>query len=57
MSYDHVMSTRKLLRAARALDRANRARENPGRYVKNRAKAKALGVVGFWRLMSKFWRT
>lgn len=50
------MSTRKLLRAAYRLDRANRARKYPTRFVKNRAKAEALGALGFWRLMSKFWR-
>lgn len=50
------MSTRKLLRAAYRIDRANRAAKNPGRYVKNRAKAKALKSVGFFRLMNKFWR-
>lgn len=51
-----MVSTRKLLRAAYTLDRANRARKNPARFVRNRAKSKALGAVGFWRLMSKFWR-
>jgi hypothetical protein len=50
------MNTRGFLRAARALDKANRATKNPARYARNRAKSEALGAVGFWRLMSKFWR-
>lgn len=51
------MNTRAIYRAARTLDRANRAARNPGRYVKNRAKSKALGAVGFWGAMSRFWRS
>jgi len=50
------VNTRKLYRAAYALDRANRAMKNPGRYARNRVKSKALGAVGFWSLMRKFWR-
>ena len=50
------MNTRRLVRAAMAVDRANRAAKNPGRFLKNRAKSKALGAVGFWGAMSKFWR-
>ena len=50
------MNTRKLYRAAYRIDQANRAAKNPGRFVRNRAKSKALGAVGFWGAMSKFWR-
>ena len=50
------MNTSKLLRAAYRLDRVNRAARNPGRYVKNRAKSKAMSSVGFWRLLAKWWR-
>ncbi len=49
-------STAKLLRAAKTVNRVNQARKNPARFVRNRAKSKALGAVGFWRLMARFWR-
>jgi hypothetical protein len=48
--------TSKLLRAARRANRIERATRNPARYATQRAKSKALGAVGFWRLMSKVWR-
>jgi hypothetical protein len=48
--------TSKLYRAARRANRAERMVRNPTRYVKNRAKSKALGAVGFWRAMNRFWR-
>ncbi|HZQ57443.1 MAG TPA: hypothetical protein VFA84_05395 [Acidimicrobiales bacterium] len=51
-----MSATRRLYRAAYALDRANRAARNPGRYLRNRAKSKALGAVGFWRAMNRVWR-
>jgi hypothetical protein len=50
------VNTRKLYRAAYQLDRARRATKNPAHFVKNRVKAKALGSVGFFGLMSRFWR-
>ena len=50
------MNTRTLYRAAYRLDQANRALRRPGRFVKNRAKSKALGAVGFWGLMARWWR-
>jgi hypothetical protein len=51
-----VSATRKLLRAAYRLDQANRAVRHPARFAKNRAKAKALGAVGFWKLWRAWWR-
>ena len=48
--------TGKLYRAARTANRMERATTNPSRYTRQRAKSKALGAVGFWRLMNKMWR-
>jgi hypothetical protein len=50
------MLTSKLYRAARTASRVERATRNPGRYATQRAKSKALGAVGFWRLWSRWWR-
>lgn len=51
-----MTTTRKLYRMAYRLDQANRAARNPARFAKNRVKSKALGGLGFYRAMSKFWR-
>jgi hypothetical protein len=50
------MTTRSLYRFAYNLDRLNRARKNPARFARNRAKSKALSALGFWSLMRRFWR-
>jgi hypothetical protein len=50
------MITSRLLRAARTANRVERATTNPARYARQRAKSKALGAVGFWRLWGKWWR-
>lgn len=48
--------TSKILGAAWTANRTERAIRNPGRYVKNRAKSKALSAVGGWKLWRAFWR-
>ena len=50
------MSLWKYANAARQAARLESATRNPGRYVRNRAKSKALGSVGFWRAWRKLWR-
>lgn len=43
-------------RAARRGRRAEQAARSPGRYVKNRAVSKGLGVLGLWRLLRSLYR-
>lgn len=46
----------KLSRTAYRAHRLERAASNPGRYARNRAISKGLGVLGFWRLFGRLWR-
>jgi hypothetical protein len=46
----------KIARLSYQAYRYERAARDPGRYVRNRVKAKALGAVGFWRLWRVFWK-
>lgn len=50
------MNTRSILRAAYRVDQARRATNHPARFAKNRVKSRALRQVGFYRMMSRFWR-
>lgn len=38
------------------VNRYQRAATRPGRYVKNRAKTKALGALGLWRFLRGVYR-
>ena len=49
------MTLAKLARVAYRASRYERAVTNPGRYARNRVKAKALGKVGFWRAWRRLW--
>lgn len=51
-----VTALGKLSRQAYKAHRLERAVNDPGRYAKNRAVSKGLGVLGFWRLMRRVWR-
>lgn len=51
------MNTAKAYRTMRRIHRANRAVQDPAQFAKNRAKSKALGALGFWRLMAWLWRS
>lgn len=46
----------KLARTSYRARRLERATTNPGRYARNRAISKGLGLVGFWRMMNRLWR-
>lgn len=46
----------KLSRTSYRAHRYERATRNPGRYVRNRAISKGLGMLGFWRMMRRVWR-
>jgi hypothetical protein len=50
-----MSATSRILRAAWTANRVERAITNPTRYARNRAKSKALGALGFWGLMRRFW--
>ena len=50
------MKTYKAVSLARKVHRVNRAIAAPHLATKSLVKRKALGAVGFWRLMNKFWR-
>jgi len=52
-----MSATSKLLRYAFTANRVERAITNPGRYAKNRAKSKAMSVVGMWSLWRRWWRS
>lgn len=51
-----MSATSRILRAAFTANRVERAVTNPTRYAKNRAKSKAFGAVGGWRLLNRWWR-
>jgi hypothetical protein len=48
--------TSRLLRAAFTANRLERAARNPARYVKNRAKSRAMSKAGIWRAWWRWWR-
>lgn len=50
------MTLSRLARLTYKAARTERAVKDPGRYVKNRAVAKGLGAVGFFKLMRRVWR-
>jgi hypothetical protein len=43
----------KIARTTRTIASASSAAKDPGRAAKRRARSKALGAVGFWRIVSK----
>lgn len=50
------MSLWKVARATRRAASASSAAKDPGAYAKRRARSRALGEAGFWKLVSRISR-
>jgi hypothetical protein len=46
----------KLARVTRQAAQLSSATRHPSRYAKNRAVAKGLGALGFWKAFGRLWR-
>jgi hypothetical protein len=50
------MTLWRLARVTRQAAQLSSATRNPGRYMRNRAISKGLGMLGLWRAFNRLWR-